>query len=606
MTDKEDQVASGGDSRSMKPGTASFEAVDRPEGLSNPWLGWNSDALAEMLRRLDLKYMALVPGASYRGFHDSVVNYLGNTNPQMLVCLHEEHTVAIAHGYAKVTDEPMAVALHTNVGLMHAVMAVFNAWCDRKPVVIIGANGPLDADARRPWIDWIHSTADQAHIIRDYTKWDDTPHSVPAALESLLRANQIARTAPYGPTYVCLDEKLQEGALSGEPIFPDPARFAPGHPSAPAASDVAAMADILLAAERPLIMAGRGSRSEDAWNKRVRLAELLGAVVLTDLHNSAAFPTGHPLHVLEARFHPRDQHLDAFARADAILSLDWMDLGGYVKRLGGAERIGAKVIHVSLDSHLHRGWSMDYHILPPADLRVLAHPDVAVDALLREIESRGTTAPQAQKLELRNENSERREAAAQGTMALRDMALIWRAFHEAREDVSLINMPLGWPGDCIIIRGPLDFFGSNGGAGVGAGPGHAVGAALALKGTGRLPVAMVGDGDFVMGASAIWTASHMDIPLLVIVANNRAYFNDVAHQERVAIDRERPVENKWIGQRIDQPDVDIPSLARSFGFEAASVDDAAELAPALEKAAADVKAGGRVVLDVRVVPGYAE
>ncbi|MDH3242274.1 MAG: thiamine pyrophosphate-dependent enzyme, partial [Alphaproteobacteria bacterium] len=241
-----------------------------------------------------------------------------------------------------------------------------------------------------------------------------------------------------------------------------------------------------------------------------------------------------------------------------------------------------------------------------ADLRVLAHPDVAVDALLREIESRGTTAPQAQKLELRNENSERREAAAQGTMALRDMALIWRAFHEAREDVSLINMPLGWPGDCIIIRGPLDFFGSNGGAGVGAGPGHAVGAALALKGTGRLPVAMVGDGDFVMGASAIWTASHMDIPLLVIVANNRAYFNDVAHQERVAIDRERPVENKWIGQRIDQPDVDIPSLARSFGFEAASVDDAAELAPALEKAAADVKAGGRVVLDVRVVPGYAE
>jgi len=160
-------VARDGTPKTPEPGTATFEAIDRPQGLANPRLGWNSDAIAEMLRRLDLKYMALVPGASYRGFHDSVVNFLGNTNPQMLICLHEEHTVAIAHGYAKVTDEPMAVALHTNVGLMHATMAIFNAWCDRKPMLIIGVNGPLDADARRPWIDWIHSSADQAHIIRD-------------------------------------------------------------------------------------------------------------------------------------------------------------------------------------------------------------------------------------------------------------------------------------------------------------------------------------------------------------------------------------------------------------------------------------------------------
>lgn len=589
-----------------KPGTASFDSVDRPEGLTNPRLGWNSDAVAEMLRRLGVKYMALVPGASYRGFHDSVVNFLGNRDPQMLVCLHEEHTVAIAHGYAKVTDEPMAAALHTNVGLMHATMAVFNAWCDRKPVLIIGANGPLDAEERRPWIDWIHSTADQAHIIRDYTKWDDTPHSVPAALESLLRANQIARTAPFGPVYVCLDEKLQEGALDEPPAFPDPTRFAPGRPSAPTPADIAQMADILLAAERPLIMAGRGLRDAEAWENRIRLANALGAVVLTDLHNSAAFPSEHPLHVLEPRFHPRDQHLDAFARADAVLSLDWLDLGGYVKRLGGADKVSAKVIHVSLDSHLHRGWSMDYHILPVADLRVLAHPDAVVAALLDELEARGEQAPKSQKLALTDENPERQEPAAAGTMALRDMALIWRAFHAGREDVSLINMPLGWPGDCITIRDPLDFLGANGGAGVGAGPGHAVGAALALKGTGRLPIAMVGDGDFVMGASAIWTASHMDIPLLILVANNRAYFNDVAHQERVALDRDRPPENKWIGQRIAGPDVDIPGLARSFGFEAVSVDDAADLAPGLEEAAAKVKAGGRVVLDVRIVAGYAE
>lgn len=599
-------MADEGERKDPRPGSATFTHIDRPEGAGNPRLGWNSDAVAEMLRRLDLKYIALVPGASYRGFHDSVVNFLGNTNPQMLVCLHEEHTVAIAHGYAKVTDTPMAAAVHTNVGLMHATMAVFNAWCDRKPVVIIGANGPLDAEARRPWIEWIHSTADQAHIVRDYTKWDDTPHSVPAALESLLRANQIARTAPFGPVYVCLDEKFQEGALTGEVAFPDPTRFQPARPAAPRADEVAEIADILTAAERPLMMVGRGLRGEDAFENRIRLAEALGAVVLTDLHNSAAFPSDHPLHVLEPRFHPRDQHLDAFARADAVLSLDWMDLGGYVKRLGGPDKIAAKVIHVSVDQYSHRGWSMDYHILPTADLRVLATPDMTVSALLAELEARGATAPKGQKLPLANENTEKQEPVARGTMALRDMALIWRRFHAERDDVSLINMPLGWPGDCITIRGPLDFFGSNGGAGVGAGPGHAVGAALALEGTGRLPVAMVGDGDFVMGGSAIWTASHMDLPLLIIVANNRAYYNDVAHQEQVAIDRERPVENKWIGQRIDEPGVDIAGFARSFGFEAEQVTGAEGLLEALNTAADKVKAGGRVVLDVRVVPGYAE
>ena len=127
---------------------------------------WGSDALAELLSRLDLRYLALVPGSSYRGLHDSLVNYSGNRDPQMLVCLHEEHAVAIAHGYAKVTGRPMAVAVHGNVGLMHATMAIYNAWCNRVPMLIIGATGPVDAARRRPWIDWIHTSADQGALIR--------------------------------------------------------------------------------------------------------------------------------------------------------------------------------------------------------------------------------------------------------------------------------------------------------------------------------------------------------------------------------------------------------------------------------------------------------
>ncbi len=166
-----------------------------------------------------MPYIALNPGASYRGFHDSIVNYLGNEQPQMLLCLHEESAVAIAHGYAKVTGKAMAVAVHSNVGLMHATMAVFNAWCDRMPVLMFGATGPVDASKRRPWIDWIHTAADQGALIRGYTKWDDQPASPAAAREAVLRANWIANTAPCGPTYVNLDVGMQEAKLD-EPVPP--------------------------------------------------------------------------------------------------------------------------------------------------------------------------------------------------------------------------------------------------------------------------------------------------------------------------------------------------------------------------------------------------
>src|SRR2546421_6683879 len=180
---------------------------------------WGSDAIAAVLRTLDIPYIALNPGASYRGLHDSLVNYLGNSRPQMLLCLHEESAVAIAHGYAKVTGRAMAAAVHSNVGLMHATMAMFNAWCDRMPVLVIGATGPVDATKRRPWIDWIHTARDQGAIVRNFTKWDDQPASPAAAREALLRGAWLANTTPMGPVYINLDAEMQEAKLT-EPLGP--------------------------------------------------------------------------------------------------------------------------------------------------------------------------------------------------------------------------------------------------------------------------------------------------------------------------------------------------------------------------------------------------
>ena len=195
--------------------------------------GFGSDAVAELLRALDIPYIALTPGASFRGLHDSLVNYLGNTRPEMLLCVHEENAVALAHGYARVTGKPLAVALHANVGLMHATMAIFNAWCDRVPILMLGGVGPLDAMKRRPWVDWIHTSRDLGALIRGYIKWDDLPGSVPAALEAVVRAHRIAMTQPRGPTYVALDAALQEEALSAPVPLPQLERFPAPRDSAP-------------------------------------------------------------------------------------------------------------------------------------------------------------------------------------------------------------------------------------------------------------------------------------------------------------------------------------------------------------------------------------
>src|SRR5881409_1807254 len=212
---------------------------------------WGSDAIAALLRALDIPYIALNPGASFRGLHDSLVNYLGNERPQLLLCLHEESAVAMAHGYAKASGRMMGVALHSNVGLMHASMAIFNAWCDRVPMLILGATGPWDAARRRPWIDWIHTSSDQGALVRDYTKWDNQPASVPAAYEALLRAVQMANTPPRGPTYINLDAALQESKLGALPPLPDPSRFGAPESPRPAPELIARAAALLSGAASP-------------------------------------------------------------------------------------------------------------------------------------------------------------------------------------------------------------------------------------------------------------------------------------------------------------------------------------------------------------------
>src|SRR4051794_5409748 len=371
--------------------------VDNDYGLKTGMRAeWVSDAVADMLRAVGVPYIALNPGASYRGLHDSLVDHLGNERPEIVMCLHEEHAVAVAHGYAKVTGRPMAAGLHANVGLMHATMALFNAFCDRVPLIALGATGPVDAAARRPWIDWIHTAADQAALVRPYVKWDDQPASAAAAVEAVARADRVTRTYPSAPVYVCLDAALQETALEDAIPLPDLARHRPPAPPEPAVADVEAALAILNAAERPVLLAGRTGRGEVEWDARVALAERLGARVLTDLKAPAAFPTRHPLHPAAPGTFLTPSGGELIRSADAVLALDWIDLGG---------------------------------TLAPGLRRARRHAARARDLV------------------------QRRPRAAQR-----------------------------------LEQGPLR-----------------AGAGRALRGTARLAVAVLGDGDFLMGATALWT-----------------------------------------------------------------------------------------------------
>ncbi|MGZ8209931.1 MAG: thiamine pyrophosphate-binding protein [Burkholderiales bacterium] len=556
---------------------------------------FGSDAIAAMLRNLEIPYIALNPGASYRGLHDSHFNSHGNRAPQMILCLHDETAVSIAQGYWKASDRMMAAALHSNVGLMHATMPIFNAWCDRTPVLIIGATGAWDAARRRPWIEWIHTCSDQAGLIRNYTKWDNQPGSVAAAAEALLRATQIAQTAPRGPVYVNLDVTIQEEKLEAFPALPDASRFPVPQSPQPAAELVAEAARLLSRARNPLMLAGRCSRRLDAWKARVALAEKLNVPVLTNIKVAAAFPTDHRLHAAPPgnRLSPEAKKL--IAAADVILSLDWLDLGGALKQALGGKPVEAKIIQVSCDAHSHRGWSMDYHVLPPVDVYLMCEPDAAVPLLLDAVQ------PRAQTAEI---GKPKVPAAAQGELTIAGVGAALEA--ATRElDRCITRLPLGWHGGYAHFRHPLDYIGFDGGGGVGAGPGITVGAALALKGSGRIPVGLCGDGDFLMGNTAIWTAAHYGIPCLFIVCNNRSYYNDERHQEHVAVSRKRPAANAWIGQRIEQPDVDIAAMARAQGATAfgpiATLED---MHDATRRAVETVRAGGVCVIDARVAPGY--
>jgi thiamine pyrophosphate-dependent acetolactate synthase large subunit-like protein len=452
---------------------------------------------------------------------------------------------------------------------------------------------------------------------------------VDAALESLATAYTITRTAPSAPTYVCLDVSLQEQPLDTPPQIPDVRRDRSPRSHGPDERAVRTTLEYLAEARRPVFLLGRLGRDEEDWNGRVALAERHGALVITDLKNGAVFPTGHPLHPEPPGIFLPPASAGLIRSADLILSLDWIDLAGTIATAGqGGQPVTGRIVSCTTDPALRNGWSKDSFGREPVDLSVPADPDLLVRALLESDTSAkpgewpvpagpvpaspvpagpvpASPVPASPGPASRAAGAAPPGSSRPGIVMSELAGALCDAL--AGAPASLIRIPLGWDGADLEAGHPLDYLGQDGGAGIGSGPGMAVGAALALDGTGRLPVAVLGDGDFLMGGTAIWTAAHYGLALLIVVANNSSYYNDVVHQGRIAQQRQRPAQNAWIGQAISDPDPDLPALARSLGWEAGDpVRERPALPAALAAAVAAARSGRCVLVDVRVRPdGYA-
>jgi len=571
---------------------------------------YGSDLIVDLLTALDVEFAALNPGATFRGLHDSLVNYGGNTRPEIIQCCHEEIAVAIAHGYGKAKGRPMAAIVHDVVGLLHATMAVYIAWLDRAPALVLGATGPMAAERRRPWIDWIHTALVQGQAVRDYVKWDDQPASLESIVESVIRAHRITMTEPRGPVYLCFDAALQEQRLDGIAPVPEMRRFGPPAPAQgdPRALEIAAR--WLVDAADPVVLADYTGRSAEAVAALVELAELLALPVI-DLGSRFNFPNTHPLDLTGAEE-------ELLSGADLVLALDVFDLQkalGTVDRTARRSRLfvrdGTKVIHISLSDLAVRAWSQDYGRLQPVDLAIAADTTVALPALAALCrpfveaggEREGRRRERRARLEgVRRGLRDRWRSAAERARDARPVSFprlatdLWDVVKD--EDWVLVNRTLrGWTRRLWDWTHPSQYAGALMGGGVGYGVGHAMGAALAHRGTGKLCIDIQPDGDCLYTPSALWTAAHHRIPLLIVMFNNRSYYNDEDHQVLMAKARGRPVENAHVGLRLDDPPIDFAGMARAFGIHAEGpIEDPAELHPALARAVRHVQRERRPAL----------
>ncbi|MFM0041332.1 thiamine pyrophosphate-binding protein [Paraburkholderia metrosideri] len=582
-----------------------------PGHIGNP----GSDFMVDVMNAVDIDYVAAMPGSTFRGLHESIVTYGSDRKPAMIVCTHEEVSVAIAHGYAKVAGKPMACFVHSTVGLQHASMAIYNAWCDRVPMMVIAGN-IADTDKRRNGIEWYHTAQDLGALVRDFTKWDDAPASLQSYAESFVRAYTMSVTPPMEPVLIVADAELQERPIDDPGAIVMPAVRAVSPPVAEPGA-LATAGRWLAGASSPVIAVDRAIRTPEGMRKLITLAETLNAPVI-DLLARMNFPTNHYLN-------QSGLQRTLIAQADVILALEVGDLWGVtgtVKDLIGrpwshTARPGVKVISITTSYLYGKSNMQDAQRYASADLPIAADAETSLPGLLAQIDA-SMTKERRSVIGARTENLKRsfdamrsadRQSATLGWDAspistARLSQEVWNVIRN--ENWALVSSTYSisrWPHRLWDFTEPHQFIGGEGGFGVGYGAPAAVGAALAHQKAGRIAVNIQNDGDLMAVPGALWTAAHHKIPLLTVMHNNRAYHQETMHVQRMASRRDRHPENGTVGTVLTGPDIDFSRMAQSMGMWAEGpISRPEDLGPSLVRALAIVKRGEPALVDVVTQP----
>jgi acetolactate synthase I/II/III large subunit len=566
-----------------------------------------SDFMVDVIKATGLEYVASNPGSSFRSLQESIINYGDNKKPEFLTCMHEESSVAMAQGYAKAAGKPMGMMAHGTVGLQHAAMAVYNAWCDRVPVVMFAGNF-LDAEKRRPGVEWYHCVQDPAALLRDFIKWDDQPLSLQHFAESVMRGYKIATTVPMGPVLITADGGLAEGPIYDEKKLRIP-KLTISIPPQGDSGAVAEAAKMLVAAESPVILADRASRSQEGIRRLVELAEALNAPVI-DIGGRMNFPTTHYL----CRSGDRRSLV---GQADVALLLEVADPWGQFntvtdpyheyRRLAKPD---VKVIHISLGDTLTKSNYQDMQRFMPVDLPISGDAQATLPALTEAVKNatslgrRAILADRTPKLreDHRRMKDRARAAASPGWDAspcstARMSAQLYNVIKNDKWCLAVSSVQ--WNRNLWPATEYYNFIGGSGGAGQGYGAAAAVGAALANRDKGIVTVSIEGDGDLMYAPGALWTAAHHKIPLLMVVHNNRAYHQEVMHLQKMAGLHNRRMDTAAVGTTIENPNIDYAKLAQSMGvWGEGPITNPTAIGPSLSRALAVVKRGEPALVDV--------
>ncbi|HYL35955.1 MAG TPA: thiamine pyrophosphate-binding protein [Bryobacteraceae bacterium] len=586
------------------PPRVSVYTTDRP----------GADFMVDVLKTLGFEYIFANPGSSFRGLQESFINYGGNRNPEWITCCHEESSVAMAHGYFKIEGKPILCMAHGTVGLQHASMAIYNAYADRVPVYIILGN-EQEINFRRSDVEWAHSVQDAAAMVRDFTKWDDSPVSLGHFAESAIRAYKIAMTPPMEPVVICANGQLQEEpAPEADRRLRIPKLVVPAPPAGDSGA-VAEAAKMLVAAENPVIVAGRAARTPRGIELLVELAETLQAPV-QDRRFRMNFPSRHPLY-----------NSGEVADADAILGLEvpdfWYTTHSQtpINRMGMESRSivkpGTKLITITSVDLFSKSNYQDFGRYVDVDLAIAADAEATLPGLIEACKklitpdrkaamaARGKRLAEQWKL---NRDRDFDEAAAgwdaSPVTTARMAAELWEQIrHEDWSLVSDITFVSHWPERLWDFDKYYQFIGGHGAYGIGYGAPAAVGAALANKKHGRLSVNIQCDGDLNYAPGVLWTAAHHRIPLLTIMHNNRAYHQERMFIQDMAARAQRGIENANIGTAITDPNIDYATMAKAYGmYSAGPIDNPNDLGPAIRAALEVVKRGEPALIDVVTQP----